>query len=144
MNRGPGKGRLYKLNRTYPNVKFEVSTVNQKPLKTLTLETRFWFEKTNEDETKTQLEKLFRNSKRSLFNNSNGFYDVDKIIHIKDIPNDLTNKTTKVFCLFEHTLFLNSKDLTEIDVSTETTRITNKLFEDVFEGRQDISRSKRD
>lgn len=144
MNRGPGKGRLYKLNRTYPNVKFEVSTVNCKPLKSLTLETRFWYEKTDEIDTKTELDKLFRNCKRTLFNHSNEFYDVDKIIYIKDIPFDLTQKTSKVFCFFEFTLFLKTEDRSELNISAESTRITNKLFEEVFEGHQGITKSKRE
>ena len=143
MNRGPGKGRLYTLNATYPNVKFEVSTVNQKPLKTLTLQTRFWYEKTNEIDTKVVLDKLFRNCKRTLFNHSNDFYDVDKIIHIKEIPFDLTSITAKVFCIFEFTLFLETQDRTELNIVLESTRITNKLFEEVFQFQQGLSRSKR-
>jgi hypothetical protein len=143
MNRGPGNGRLYTLNAIYPNVKFEVSTVNQKPLKTLTLETRFWYEKTNEIDTKVVLDKLFRNCKRTLFNHSNDFYDIDKIIHIKDIPMDLTQKSSKVFCMFEFTLFLKTEDRSELNIVLESTRITNKLFEEVFEFHQGLSRSKR-
>ena len=143
MNRGPNKGRPYALNATYPNVKFQVSTVNQKPLKTLTLETRFWYEKTNEIDTKVVLDKLFRNCKRTLFNHSNDFYDVDKIIHIKDIPIDLTLKSPKVFCIFEFTLFLKTKDRSKVNIIVESTRVTNKLFEEVFELQQGLSRSKR-
>ena len=143
MNRGPGRGRQYQLNATYPNVKFEVTTINQKPLKSLTLETRFWYEKTKEIDTKVVLDKLFRNCKRTLFNHANDFYDVDKIIHIKDIPFDLTQKTSKVFCLFEFTLFVKTEDRSELNIILECTRITNKLFEEVFEGKETITRSKR-
>ena len=143
MNRGPRRGRQYQLNATYPNVKFEVTTINQKPLKSLTLETRFWYEKTAEIDTKVVLDKLFRNCKRTLFNHANDFYDVDKIIHIKDIPFDLTQKTSKVFCFFEFTLFVKTEDRSELNIVMECTRITNKLFEEVFEGKEAITRSKR-
>lgn len=143
MNRGPGKGRLYKLNSKYPNVKFEVSTVNQKPLKSLTLETRFWYEKTEGHDPKKELDTLFRNCKRTLFYNSEGFYDVDKLISIQDIPLDLTTSTKKIFSLFEFTLFISTEDKSEINITMESTRIVDKLFKDVFVGREDISCSKR-
>lgn len=142
MRKGPGIGRLYKLDTKYPNVKFEVTTVNQNPLKSLTLETRFWYEKTDELDSRSELNKLFRKCKRTLFNESNNFYDVDKIIHIQDIPNDLSQKTSKVFCLFEFTLFVNKKDLTEMEVTLESNRITKCLYEDVFKGQDSITCSK--
>lgn len=119
MNRGPGKGRLYKLNSTYPNVKFEVSTVNQKPLKTITLESRFWYKKSEGKDTKKEIDTIFKNCKRTLFYNSNGFYDVDKIIHIQDVPLDMTTSTQNIFCLFEFTLFVSTEDKSELNIIME-------------------------
>jgi len=100
MKRGKGIGRIYKLATQYPNVKFEVSTVNTQPLKSLQLETRFWYEKTSEKNTKVQLDTLFRECKKTLWFKSEGIYDIDKIISIKEIPFDLESKTEKVFAIF--------------------------------------------
>lgn len=142
MNRGPGLGRIYKLNSKYPNVKFEVSTINQKPLKSLTLETRFWYQKIEGQDPKKQLDTLFRNCKRTLFNNSDGFYDEDKLISIQDIPLDLTTTTKKIFSLFEFTLFISTEDKSDMNITMESNRIVDKLFKDVFVGQENIYCSK--
>lgn len=143
MKRGPGIGKIYKLATQYPNVKFEVSTVNTQPLKSLQLETRFWYEKTSEKNTKVQLDTLFRECKKTLWFKSEGIYDIDKIISIKEIPIDLESKTDKVFALFEFTLFPTKKFNNDIEISMEMSKIVDNLYQDVFEGREDLSRSKR-
>jgi hypothetical protein len=143
MKRGPGIGKIYKLATQYPNVKFEVSTVNTQPLKSLQLETRFWYEKTSEKNTKVQLDTLFRECKKTLWFKSEGIYDIDKIISIKEIPFDLESKTEKVFAIFEFTLFPTKKFNNDIEISMEMSKIVDNLYQDVFEGREDLTRSKK-
>lgn len=143
MKRGPAKGKIYKLATQYPNVKFEVSTVNTQPLKSLQLETRFWYEKTSEKNTKVQLDTLFRECKKTLWFKSEGIYDIDKIISIKEIPSDLESKTEKVFAIFEFTLFPTKKFNNDIEISMEMSKIVDNLYQDVFEGREDLTRSKK-
>ena len=143
MKTGKGIGRIYKLATQYPNVKFEVSTVNTQPLKSLQLETRFWYEKTSEKNTKVQLDTLFRECKKTLWFKSEGIYDIDKIISIKEIPFDLESKTEKVFAIFEFTLFPTKKFNNDIEISIEMSKIVDNLYQDVFEGREDLTRSKK-
>ena len=143
MKRGPAKGKIYKLATQYPNVKFEVSTVNRQPLKSLQLETRFWYEKTSEKNTKVQLDTLFRECKKTLWFKSEGIYDIDKIISIKEIPFDLESKIEKVFAIFEFTLFPKKKFNNDIEISMEMSKIVDNLYQDVFEGREDLTRSKK-
>lgn len=143
MKRGPGVGKIYKLASQYPNVKFEVSTVNTQPLKALTLETRFWYEKTTEKNTKVQLDNLFRECKKTLWFKSEGIYDIDKIISIKEVPFDLESKTEKVFALFEFTLFPTRKFTNDIEISMEMGKIVDNLYQEVFEGKDYLTKSKR-
>ena len=143
MKRGAGVGRIYKLASQYPNVKFEVSTVNTKPLKALTLETRFWYEKSTERNTKTELNNLFRNCKKTLWFKSEGIYDIDKIISVNDTPFDLEAKSEKVFILYEFTLFPTRKFTNDIEISMEMGKIVDNLYQDVFEGKDYLTKSKR-
>lgn len=142
MKRGPGIGKNYRLTSDYPNVKFHVSTVSTEPLKSLTLETRFWFEKKKGKDTQVELDNLFRESKRTLWSKNKGVYDNKKIISIKDIPNDLVSTTKKVFIIFEFTLFVTKKFTKDIEVCMEMSRLVDNLYQDVFESREDLSKSK--
>ena len=142
MRRGPGIGKNYKLTSEYPNVKFKVSTVSTVPLKSLTLETRFWYEKNKEVDTKVQLENLFRESKKTLRQKNQGIYDNQKIISVKDIPFDLVSTTQKVFIIFEFTLFVTKKFTNDMEVCMEMGRLVDNLYQDVFEGREDLRKRK--
>jgi hypothetical protein len=144
MKRGKGIGRVYKLQNSYSNVKFEVSTVSTDPLKSLQLETRFWFEKDSDLDTKKELEQIFRSCKQTLFFEGGDWYDVDKLIFIKDIPQDVTTSAAKTFALFEFTLFPTVKFDNDIQVSIASTKLTDILYKKVFSERTNLTKSKRD
>jgi hypothetical protein len=142
MRRGPGIGKTYKIAKDYPNVKFQVSTVSTVPLKSLTLETKFWYEKNKEIDTKVQLDYLFRQSKNSLWSKYQGIYDREKIISVKDIPHDLVSTTKKVFVIFEFTLFVTKKFTKDMEVCMEMGTLVDNLYQDVFADREDLTKSK--
>jgi len=138
-------GKTFKLQTSYPNVKFEATTVNYKPLKTINLETRFWFDKDEPGKTSRELEIMFRKCKRTLFFEGGGWFDPDKLISIKDIPADLTTGTTsKVFTMFEFTIFPTIQPQSDVHMSSLLTDLTDKLYNNVFSDRHEVSKSKRD
>ena len=138
-------GKTYKLQTSYPNVKFEATTVSHKPLKTINLETRFWFDKSENADTLLELESMFRKCKRTLFFEGGGWFDQDKLISIKDIPADLsTGTTSKVFTMFEFTIFPKIQPQSDMHISTLLTDLTDKLYNNVFFQRHEVSKSKRD
>jgi hypothetical protein len=137
-------GKIFKLGNSFPNVKFEVSTVQKNPMKTLNLEVRFWLEKYKEQDTEHQINNLFRKCKHQLYFNGGDWYDKDKTISIKDVPRDLSLKSSKTFCMFEFTLFNQVEFLNDLHITQELIKITNNLYTSAFEGREDITKSKRE
>ena len=136
-------GKTYTLTNTYPNVSFLASTVNFKELKSIQIETRFWIEKDEAVDTKKLITNTFRECKRTLFQKG-GFYDVDKIISIADYPNDLTTKTSKVFIMFEFTIFPTIKFEDDTQIVMLLTELVDEMYKKAFEGKQNILKSKRE
>lgn len=142
MKNGPGVGRKYNLNSTYENVKIELSTVDQRPLRSLTLETRFWYLKDPNRNTKFEINKMFNKCKRVLQKQNRDVYYTDKIISIKDLPLDLESKTEKVFTIFEFTLFVKNKFENASHLIQVINPIIDELYQDVFLERGDVSKRK--
>lgn len=134
-------GRIYKLNNDYPNVKFEVSTVNTKPLKSLQIETRFWFDKSASENVKRDLRNIFLDCRRILHTDFS-FFDTEKIIAVEDTPDDLTLKTNKVFIQYEFTIFPTEKFNSPFEISMAMTNVTNQLHSKVFSKRGEITKTK--
>jgi hypothetical protein len=139
MRNGPGVGRKYTLNSDYKNVKIKLSTVNQRPLKSLTVEVRFWYLKDPEKPTKVQINNMFSQCKKNLQKQAREIYYGDKIISIEDVPNTLVSETEKVFVIFEFTLFVKTQFEKAAHLIQELNPILDNLYREVFEGRNDLS-----
>jgi len=138
------QGRTFKLLATYDNVAFKATTIKYNPMKTLTLEVRFWYDKTDVENPKKDLETMFREVKRTLFYRSGDFYDVDKLISIADWPKALSLETPKAFVMFEFTLFPTKKFESDLEISQEMTALCARIHQDTFRDRHNISKSKRE
>lgn len=138
------EGRTFNLLSTYDNVAFKATTIRYNPLKTLTLEVRFWYDKTDVENPKKELETMFREVKRTLFYRSGDFYDVDKLISIADWPKALTLETPKAFVMFEFTLFPTKKFESDFEISELMTLLCARIHQDTFRDRDNVSKSKRE
>jgi hypothetical protein len=136
------KGLNYDLKATYPNVKFLTSTTDRKALKAFCYEIRFWYEKSAHSNTQVVLDNLFRATKRSIHRQMTPYFSRDKFIAIKDTPKDLEGSAENVFGIFEFTLFPEMKLENKMEVIQIFNSITQNVYEDVFEGRQDIKKTK--
>ena len=135
-------GKTYVLTHTYPNIKCQFTTVDYRNLKSFQLEIRFWLEKSPERNTRKEIDRAFRECKRTLFLQSGGFYNIDRIISIQDTPEDLRTSSPKVFCLFEFTLFPTVKFENDIHIVSLATSLTDRIFTNTFEGKDFISKSR--
>lgn len=142
MKLGPGLGRKYNLSTHFKNVKIELSTVNQSPLKSLTLLTKFWYTKDRSISTGDELHNMFERCKKMLKQHGKGLYYTDKIISIEDIPKDLNAPTKKVFIQYEFTLFLKAKFESAKHLTNELDPLIANFYEDVFEHRDDLTKRK--
>lgn len=138
-----GKGLLYELKQSYPNVKFITSTVDRRTQKTFNYEIRFWYEKTEGADTQVVLDNLFRATKRSVHRHCEPYFSQEKFIALKEIPKHLNTSADNVFGIFEFTLFPNKKIEDKMEVCHIFSELTQNLYEEVFEGRQDIKKTKR-
>jgi len=136
-------GKIYELKAEYPNVKFVTSTVDAKAQKTFNYEVRFWLKKKEEADTKLVLDNLFQATKKSIYSKIGGYFDQDKFIAIKDIPNDLDVCGEQFFSMFEFTLFPMAKFSTPNQVTHIFNQLSEKLYDEVFEGRVDIKKAKK-
>jgi len=140
MKRGPGFGKTFKLAHEYSKVKFEASTVNTKPLKSIQIETRFWFNKEKENPA-GHINKIFRECKQLIYAQSK-FYDKDKLISVADYPKDFNCPNPNIFVNFEFTIFPNIEFANEFDISQYLTELTDKLHGQIFDVRDDVFKSK--
>jgi hypothetical protein len=136
-------GKIYKLKAEYPNVKFVTSTVDAKAQKTFNYEVRFWLKKKEDADTRVVLDNLFKATKKTIHKKIAGYFDQDKFIAIKDIPNDLDTCGEQFFGMFEFTLFPMAKFSTPNHVTHIFSQLSDHLYEDVFEGRSDIKKGKK-
>ena len=137
-----GLGETYEIPDKYRNVKFKASTVNKVTLKSINIEVRFWFNKTEGIEQEKGIKKIFKHCKKVLTFNGGGFYDIDKIISIADYPEDLTIKTEKCFVMFEFTIFPVVYLQNKIQTTYLLNQITDNIYQEVFEGLSHITKSK--
>lgn len=144
MSRGRprGVGRKYKLTSQYHNIKVEASTVNHVNLKSINLDVRFWIEKQEGQDTEKIIRKLFKDCRRTLTFESGGFYDIEKIIAIENIPDDIKLAADRMFILFEFTIF----PIIELNDLMHTTYLLNRLgdeiYYNVFKDKEFITKSK--
>lgn len=138
------EGRTYNLLTQYDNVAFKATTIRHTPLKTLTLEVRFWYDKTGIENPQKDLETMFREVKRTLFYRGGGFYDVDKLISIADWPKALSLDTPKAFVMFEFTLFPTRKFESDLEISELMTALCARIHQDTFRDRDYVNKSKRE
>jgi len=135
-------GKTYNLTNKYENLNFRFTTVDFRNLKSFQLEVRFWLEKSPERNTRKEIDNLFRECKRTLYLQSGGFFNIDKIISIQDVPHDLTTSSGKVFCSFEFTLFPTIKFEKDIDIVLQATSLTDRIFTNVFKDKDFITKSR--
>ena len=138
-----GKGKNYTLKTTYPKVKFKTSTEDRTTLKAFTYEVRFWFDKSNTEDPKKELNDLFKKTTKVLREEAKYHFDTEKFIGVKDIPNDVENAVSNVFTLFEFTLFAKHKLVNDIHINTVFSDITRVVYETVYEHRDEITASKQ-
>lgn len=136
------QGANFTINHQYKNVKFGASCVKKNPLKTINLEVRFWMERSKDKNIEAEINNMFRQTKRIVHFEGGGWYDTDKTIAIKDVPDKLDTNTPKVFCLFDITLFPTIKFENMLHTSMELTALTDKIFDGVFSTRNDVLKSK--
>lgn len=138
-----GDSKTYKLKNSYPNVKFITSTTNRHTKKTYTCEVRFWYSQSENKNPQVELNDLFRRTKKTILDAGKPYFSEEKFIGIKDIPIHLDIAVSNIFTMFEFTLFPKVKFANDIHVSQVLHQITENVFRSVYEGRDDISVSKR-
>jgi len=139
MKNIPKLGRNYKLDSQYRNVKINLFTVNQRPLKTLTVEVRFWYLKDPDKTPKVQIHDMFIQCKKNLQKQAREIYYGDNIISIEDVPNVVGTISEKGFAIFEFTLFVKTQFKNAAHLIQELNPILDNLYREVFEGRNDLS-----
>lgn len=138
----PGLGITYEIEDKYSKVKFKASAINKVTLKTINIEVRFWFNKTDGIDSEKRIKKIFKDCKKVLTFKGGGFYDIDKIISIPDYPDDLTLKTQKCFVMFEFTIFPIVYMENRNQIGYLLKQLTDTIYQEVFKDLENISKTK--
>jgi hypothetical protein len=136
-------GKTYALLNKYENVKIQASTINFVNLKSINIDVKFWIDKVGGEETKKQIDKIFKDCKRTFTFESGGFYHTDKVISIANYPDDLSSKTNKAFVLLEFTIFPNIYFKDDMHLIFLLSELGDRIFNNVFKDKDNITISKK-
>lgn len=122
------KGVNYKLNLTYPKVKFEGFSVSVEPLKSVELKISYWLENLEKEDIPF-IKKDFKNARTMVYNNIDTNVFSNKFIYLLEHPTHIVNNSSYICWKFH----LFTKPETQIkDITYQLQHISKELYENIL------------